>query len=132
MAKRKTFSSVSEMVHEASGDDGFAAAYERRLAERRIIKDLMIKRATSGMSQKDIARSFGCTQSRISKLENMTDSDLTIGDLAKYSRALGLELRITLAPKDSTPAARNRSIAFEVCADGEQPSNPPRTRASTH
>jgi predicted XRE-type DNA-binding protein len=118
MAKRKTFSSVSEMVHEASGDDGFAAAYERRLAERRIIKDLMIKRATSGMSQKDIARSFGCTQSRISKLENMTDSELTIGDLAKYSRALGLELRIALAPKDSTSAARNRSIAFEICADG--------------
>ena len=95
-----------------------------------MIKDLMIKRATSGLSQKDIARSFGCTQSRISKLENMTDSELTLADLAKYASALGLELRITLAPKDSKPVARNRSIAFEVCADGEQQSSPPRTRAS--
>ncbi len=132
MAKTETYHSVSEMVHEASGDEGFAAAYERRLAERRIIKDLMIKRATSGLSQKDVARSFGCTQSKISKLESMTDSELTIGDLAKYSRALGLELRITLAPKDSTPIARNRSTACEICADDGRQSSPARTRASIH
>jgi transcriptional regulator with XRE-family HTH domain len=118
------------MVHEASVDGGFAAAYERRLSERRIIKDLMIRRATSGLSQKDIARSFGCTQSRISKLENMTDSELKLGDLAKYSRALGLQLRITFAPNDSTPAARNGSIAIEICADDRRRPSTASTRAS--
>ncbi len=118
MADRKTYNSVSDMVQEASGNDGFAAAYERRLADRRVIKDLMIKRAMSGLSQKDIARSFGCTQSRISKLENMTDGELTLGDLAKYSGALGLHLRITLGPEESKPVARNGYVSFEICGNG--------------
>ena len=132
MGEKKTYNSVSEMVNEASGKYGFATAYERRLADRRIIKELMIKRATSGLSQKDIALSFGCTQSRISKLENMKDGELKLGDLAKYSRALGLQLRITLGPEESTPVARNGYVSFEICGNGGPKSSRVRPRASRH
>jgi transcriptional regulator with XRE-family HTH domain len=101
MARARTYRSVLELVRETSGSSEFADGLERKLAERRIIKELMIRRAGYGLSQRDVAHRFGCTQSRISKLEAATDRELTLGELAKYAQAIGLHLRITLQPSDS-------------------------------
>lgn len=62
--------------------------------------------ATQGLSQKDVALKLGCTQSRISKLESMTDADLRIGDLSKYAEVLGLELRITFESTNRSTTTR--------------------------
>ena len=103
MNKHKAYTSVSDMVHDLAGDKAFAKDFENRLARRQVVKRLFALRSSRGMSQKDIADKFGCTQSRISKLESDDDSDLRLGDLRDYAAALGLELRIVLSPEGQTP-----------------------------
>jgi len=102
------------MVRETSEDPSFAESFEKRLQHRRITKDLMVQRAVHRLSQKEIAERIGCTQSRISKLETTTDAELRLGDLARYSDALGLRVKILLEPKESTPVARVKSLAFQI------------------
>jgi transcriptional regulator with XRE-family HTH domain len=96
------------MVRETSDDDGgaFADALEERLRCRGILKDLMVLRASRGLSQGDVAAKMGCTQSRISKLESSTDADLSLGDLAGYASAVGFRAKVVLvpgAPEDGEP-----------------------------
>jgi transcriptional regulator with XRE-family HTH domain len=112
--KKTTLSSVSQMVRETSGDPAFTESFEKRLQARRITKDLMVQRAVHRLSQKDIAEKMGCTQSRISKLESTNDGDLCLGDLARYSDALALRVKILLEDKDCTPVARVKSLAFQI------------------
>jgi predicted XRE-type DNA-binding protein len=106
MPKNKAYRSIPELVRDISGSSSFSDGFESRLANRKIVKDLMILRATQGLSQKDVALKLGCTQSRISKLESMSDADLRIGDLSKYAEVLGLELKITFESTNRLPAIR--------------------------
>src|ERR1017187_4754192 len=102
------------MVRETSDDPEFTQSFEKSLHARRITKDLVVQRAIHHLSQSDIADKMGCTQSRISKLETTNDDDLRIGDLARYSDALGLRVRILLETKENTPVARVKSHAFQI------------------
>jgi transcriptional regulator with XRE-family HTH domain len=103
----KRYSSVSDLVRDVSEDKGFARDVETRIEKRQIIKQLMARRAAAGLSQADIAAAMKCTQSRVSKLENSIDSDLSMSDLAEYADALGLHLRVGVVAKD-------RSVVDEV------------------
>lgn len=102
--KGRRYKSVPEMVRDLSPDAQFADSVEKRIAERNIINHLMARRSLLEMSQKDIADHMRCTQSRISKLENGKDDDLSIGDFHGYTDALGFEMVIMLAPKNRTVA----------------------------
>jgi transcriptional regulator with XRE-family HTH domain len=94
---KKKYTTVAQVVRETA-EGSFAQAFEERLSDRRLVKDLMILRAGRGLTQADVAEKMGCTQSRISKLESAKDVDLTLGDLAKYAEAVGFRLTITLKP----------------------------------
>jgi predicted XRE-type DNA-binding protein len=111
---KTTHTSVPQMVRETLEDESFSEAFKQRLHSRRIIKDLMIHRATQGLSQQDIAMRLGCTQSRISKLESATDSELRLGDLAKYADAVGLRVKIVLESTESASATPVKPRAFRV------------------
>jgi transcriptional regulator with XRE-family HTH domain len=104
-AKRKRYSSVPEMVRDLSEDRAFAEEVEKKIRERNLVDFLMALRTSAGLSQKDIANKMGCTQSRISKLENGKDDDLRIGDFHAYADALGLQLMILLTKKGRPPIA---------------------------
>jgi transcriptional regulator with XRE-family HTH domain len=100
--KKGRYRTVSEMVRDLSEDRELSESVRKRICERQIIDSLMGLRASLEMSQKDIADKMGCTQSRISKLENGKDDDLRIGDFHAYADALGLEMSIQLAKKSRT------------------------------
>lgn len=114
MVKTETFETIAEMIRATTDDDSFARDLEKRIHDRRILKELAVRRVGRGLSQGDIAKLLGCTQSRISKLESMSDSDLTIGDLAKYANVFGLRLNILLIPTNTTPISRVRMLAVEL------------------
>src|SRR5271157_2696196 len=92
----KTYSSVTELVRETAQDKQFAESLEARIKGRQIVKDLAIRRALRGLSQKDIAAKLSCSQGRVSKLEASPDVELRMGDLAAYANALGFRLHIVL------------------------------------
>jgi transcriptional regulator with XRE-family HTH domain len=114
VVKEKTYTSVSQLVRETSEDRSFVDAFNERLSQRRILKDLMALRAARGLSQQDIAEKLGCTQSRISKLETAADADLRLGDLAGYAAALGLRPVIVLEPKNATAVDRVKRHASRI------------------
>lgn len=101
---KKQFSSVSEMVKVASGDQNLANQLGERVEKRNVIKHLMALRAGRGMSQRDMANAMNCSQSRISKLESGIDDDLRVGDIDNYLNVLGLEARLVVSKTNMTLA----------------------------
>lgn len=102
----KSYRSVSEMVHDT--DPEVADAFDEHLAERRIIKQLVVHRVVKGLSQKDIAQRMRCTQSRISKLESSTDGELSIDEIRSYAAAVGLKLSVVFTDVQTSPNSRPR------------------------
>lgn len=120
MNQKRNYNSVSQMVRETSDDPSFTELFEERLHARRMIRDLTVQRAVHGLSQKDIAEKMGCTQSRISKLETTNDAELRIGDLAGYSDALGLRVRIVLESRNRNAVTRVKNHVFQIKHEMDQ------------
>jgi transcriptional regulator with XRE-family HTH domain len=102
------------MVRATADDEAFADQFEQRTARRRVINHLVSLRAAMGLTQKDIAERMGCTQGRVSKLENSLDEAITVGDLRKYASALGLSTQFTLMPKETRAVDRVRFHAMQI------------------
>jgi len=90
------------MVREMSDDKSLGERAARQIEERNIVNCLIGLRTAQGLSQTQIAVLMACTQSKVSKLENGRDDDISIGDFDAYARALGLRFTIILAKRDQT------------------------------
>lgn len=53
-----------------------------------VITQLVCQRLSAELSQKDVARRMGRTQSWVSKFEDRTDAELTLGDIQAYCQAI--------------------------------------------
>jgi transcriptional regulator with XRE-family HTH domain len=106
--------SVSEMLADSPIDEELRNDTIRRIAEREIIKKLIGCRVASDMSQQEIATHMGCTQSRISKLENGVDADLRLGDVNDYLSALGMNLRLVISDDQHTAAEEIKLHALQI------------------
>jgi len=93
MAK-KQYSSVSDLVKDSSADKAFAAELKEELQSRQISKALFAMRCRADLTQSDIAKKMNCSQGKVSKIEKSTDMQLSIGDIAAYSSAVGMRLEI--------------------------------------
>jgi len=54
----------------------------------KIITQLICQRLSAQLSQKDVARRMGRTQSWVSKFEDRLDAELTLGDIQTYCQAI--------------------------------------------
>lgn len=111
MAKNQA-ATLEEMIQAAGGSSDLVESMKKQAAERVLVEHLLALRGVRGFSQEDIAKHFGCSQSKISKLESGTDQDLRIGDLISYGEAIGLELSVALSPKGATNIDRIKHHAF--------------------
>lgn len=102
--KAKRFGSVAKLIRETSGDEEFVKEVESRMKERTLVKRLYSLRIAKGISQEEIARQLGCTQSRISKIENGKDGDLRVQDIEGYARAIGCEALFAMKRRNATIA----------------------------
>src|SRR5688500_13790592 len=75
-------------------DKEFVADLEEQTNNRRLVGQLAILKNCKGISQADVAEQCGCTQGRISKLENGLDQDVTLGDLAAYAKLADCDVTI--------------------------------------
>ena len=120
--KAKHYSSASEMLHaiaEDQEDKDFAKSVEEELGERTLLHFLFGARASRGVSQKDIAKRIGCSQSRVSKIENGLDASLSLGDLDAYLNALGMKSRLFITTGELTVIDEVKFHAFRIkhCLD---------------
>lgn len=93
---RRTFASLEDYAR-TGRLSGRALARIKDLAKgTEIIDRLMLERVRAGLTQAELARRLGTSQSWVSKLEASEDADLTLGDIERYSAALGIKAGLSL------------------------------------
>ena len=65
-------------------------------------------RCSQKMTQAELAERAGCTQSKISRIENSRNDRLKLNDLAIYARAFNMQVSIDFAQESSTADAIGR------------------------
>ena len=61
-----------------------------------MIRILIALRCKAGITQKQLSEKMHCGQSRISRIENAKDRNLSLGDILDYAGALGLNVELSL------------------------------------
>ncbi len=114
-AKKTGFSSVAELARSAFKDDTeFVEELEDELSSRQVVRALFAMRSARNVSQAEIASQLKCTQSKVSKIENGVDADLSVGELEAYARALDCDMLLTFQKRHSTAADRVKQHAFAI------------------
>jgi transcriptional regulator with XRE-family HTH domain len=113
-SKQQQYASVSDLVRAVAPDADFLTAVEERLADRRLIKQLLSMRAVKGLSQQDIAEKLNCTQSRISKMESSVDDDLRLGDLRAYAKAVDCSFVAAVLSDEVNPVDQVKDHVFAI------------------
>ena len=103
-SKAPRYSSMAEVVRDLSEDPKFAGDLIRNIHRKKTINHLTALRCKQDLSQADMAERLGCTQSRVSKLENSYDDETSVGDLQAYAAALGFEVSLIVNRPGSTLA----------------------------
>ena len=115
MAKNKRYQNVSDLMADVLPEDpDFADELKEQINKRRLVRGLATFRNIKDVSQADVAKIAKCGQSRISKLENGFDSDLSIGDLEAYAEALGCNVQVELRDRDFTIVDEVKLHAFRM------------------
>ena len=87
----RTYRDVDEMLRR-TGYRRVAAAVKSLSAKTRLVDQLILARVAAGLTQGQLAAKLRCSQSRISKLEDSEDAELSLGDFKEYAAAVGLKL----------------------------------------
>ena len=90
----KRYDSVPELVRDLTDDEVFLENLEEGISRKAVAKKLFSMRCADGVTQKEMAERLGCTQSKISKIENADSGSIKLGDLIAYAHALDLQLSI--------------------------------------
>ena len=91
----RTYRSVDEMLR-GHGYRRVAEAVRQLSVKTKLIDQLIVARVAAGLTQSQMAAKLRCSQSRISKLEDSHDVDLSLGDIQAYARIVGLKLQLDL------------------------------------
>jgi len=91
----RTYRSVDEMLR-GHGYRRVADAVRQLSAKTKLIDQLILARVAAGLTQSQMAAKLRCSQSRISKIEDSQDADLSLGDIQAYARNVGLKLKLDL------------------------------------
>jgi len=94
-----------EFLREEMKDEEFRKGYEALGPKYSLIRQLLLARQQSGMTQEAIANKIGTTKSAISRLESGGKHVPSITTLRKYADAGGCDLEIKLTPKNLNKTA---------------------------
>jgi predicted XRE-type DNA-binding protein len=83
-----------EAVEDGRIDERGVAAHRDRLEGELVAHRLAEIRKAHGLSQQDIARAMGVTQSRVSRIESSDITRAELSTIASYVRALGGYVRL--------------------------------------
>ncbi|MCK5580088.1 MAG: helix-turn-helix transcriptional regulator [Candidatus Omnitrophica bacterium] len=73
----------------------------QEINKKSLAKFLFYLRCEHGLTQTELANRIGCTQSRISKIENSYNYEISVQDLLDYGQATNLKLELGYRNKDA-------------------------------
>jgi transcriptional regulator with XRE-family HTH domain len=123
----KRYRTVSEML-EDTGTSQEVLDSVTEVESQELVPILTGMRVAKGLTQKQLAELMGCTQGRISKLEQSRDLDLRISDVVNYVSAVKDAVWFTIGPKTLAEhiklhvSALRQSLEELVALSGDDPS----------
>lgn len=90
-------------LEKARKKQGFEEAYASLEDKYALVRELLVARSRSGLTQEEVAERMGTTKSAVSRLEAGSKHSPSVTTLKKYARAVGCEIEIRLVP-GSRPA----------------------------
>jgi transcriptional regulator with XRE-family HTH domain len=81
------YASVADLLKGEGMSGEVGRQVECLAAETRVVQQLVQLRARAGLTQSELAKKIGCTQSRISKVEASRDEDIPLGIIRDYVKA---------------------------------------------
>lgn len=89
---------IADLKKRLMANPEFRAEYEKADSEFRLVEELVRARTKANLSQAELARKIGTTQSAIARLEGGGVSP-SIATLRRYAEATGSKLEINLLPQ---------------------------------
>jgi predicted transcriptional regulator len=86
---------LADLIARNMQDPEFAAAYAEADAEYSVIEAMIRARAEAGLTQTEVARRMGSTQSAVARLEGGGISP-SVETLRRYAKAVGKRLRVEM------------------------------------
>ena len=86
---------MADFVAEVLDDPKAADRYREHARATQLIDKLVFMRVRRGVTQRDMARIIGVSQSKIFRFEDKPDADLDLGMLGLYANALGLRMSVS-------------------------------------
>jgi len=108
----KRHSNTEGLMKRVSQNPKVQAQVKEELKKRQLANFLVFLRCDHNLTQKELAKKMGCTQSKISKLEMSYDNQISIKDLLEYGKALNLQLELGYRNKD---VKVTELINYHVC-----------------
>ena len=101
MTRRPPKKTHRQMVDAWKRDPEFKAAYAELGTEYALLRELLMARQQSGLTQSDVAKKMGTKPPAVTRLETSLSEHRhspTIATLKKYAQAVGCKLEVHLVP----------------------------------
>lgn len=105
--------SVLDLERDTLTDGTFHDELEGLPADNSVSRALSDLRCSRKLTQEELANRAGCTQSKISRIENSGNDRLKLDDLAMYARAFNMQVSIDFSPESSSADAAER-LAWQI------------------
>lgn len=94
--------SLKNLIREQLKDKKFKENFYRGLEKTRIATEIAYYREKRGLTQKELAKLLGTSQSTIARLENPFYDNYSINTLRKIAKILDLQLVVSLKEKSES------------------------------
>ena len=112
MSTSKSYDSVTDLLKGIGADSAFAKSVEEEIQSRSIGRALVVLRHKAALTQADVAEKMQVKQSTISKIERSTNSELRMGEIESFLRAVGGKMNIAV---HGSKATLSDQVKFHVC-----------------
>lgn len=106
--------SIGEMLKGIGLSQTFQDGFRKKVESRQLTKMLFVLRNRAGITQGELAKRAKWSQSKVSKIENSDDKELSFGDLTSYLGCLGQNLEMSIYPAKAKRVDRIKYHIFLV------------------
>ncbi len=109
-----TLDQIAEMAGRLTGDASMSDAVRKEAGNSALCNDLAQMRVKAGLSQRALAKRMGVSASKVCRIESGPDSDLSLGELSRYARALDCGITLGVNRPNQTAAEQIKEHIFAV------------------
>ncbi|MCQ2403313.1 MAG: helix-turn-helix domain-containing protein [Lentisphaeria bacterium] len=112
--KSKTFHSAGEFIAKLCDEPQLADKVSQEVQKKELMSRLACVRVKKGLSQRKVAEIMQTSVSSISRLEDMRDADVKLGELYAYAHAMNLDVSLAVEDMELPVALRIKHCVGHV------------------